>query len=188
MPKYKIGDQVWAAHFNPNQTVHVPCGVCYGKRVVTLILGNGESVKLPCDYCSRGYDAPTGYEIAYQAVSTPELIRIDGVEIKITAKGEEVEYHAGTSGYHRIFKEDVLFIDKEEARLLGEQLAQEYVAAKRKSADWLKADKKKNFSWNAGYHLRAITGLEKEILYHKEKAQLCKERSKDVNALSSTNP
>jgi len=62
---FKIGDVVYFASAGQRQ-VDIPCPVCFGKREVTLILGNGDSVELPCDYCGKGYDGPRGYVLEYE--------------------------------------------------------------------------------------------------------------------------
>ncbi len=48
MPKFKVGDTVWVAkcRYEPVQKL---CPTCFGKKEVTLILGNGDSVILPCN-------------------------------------------------------------------------------------------------------------------------------------------
>jgi hypothetical protein len=179
MPKFKINDKVWVAHFNHHEQIQVPCCVCYGTKKVILRLGNGDEVELPCDYCGKGnFGIPTGYEIEYQPESFPIQIVINGMEVKITSKGEEVEYWSGAENCHYIYNESKVFATEEEAKAKSEELKQEWLEQERSRIDYLKADAKKNFAWNAGYHLRYVKRLEKDIEYHKEKAKLCKERSR----------
>lgn len=183
--KFKIGDFVWVPYFNSNTYVQVPCGVCYGKKVVTLILGNGDSVELPCGYCAKGYDSPTGWEVEYRPKSEPKQIRIAGMKVEVTEKGEIVEYWSGPENCHYVYSEDKVFATREEAGAKGEGLMAEWLANQQK-ADYIKHDKKKNFVWNAGYHLRKIKQCEKEIEYHKEKAKLCKKRSNKIKPEKGT--
>jgi hypothetical protein len=179
MTQFKIGDTVWVAHFNTSHFERVPCSVCYGKKKVTLILGNGDSVELPCDYCAKGFDAPRGWEEDYQPKSAPEQITIHGIDIKVTSGGEKVTYWRGSSTCHTLYTEDKVFATYEEAFAKGEELKAAWLEEQRTNAFWLKTDKKKNFAWNAGYHMRDVKHLEKQIEYHKEKAVLCKARSKE---------
>lgn len=180
MARFKIGDKVWVANFNKGEQVQVPCLICYGTKKVTLRLGNMDEVELPCDYCGKGnFGIPTGYEIEYQPVSAPKLITIDGMEIKVTAKGEEVEYWSGAENCHYIYHESKVFATEEEAAAKGEEFKQEWLEQERTRAEYIKANVKKNFAWNAGYHRRYVEKLEKDIEYHKERAKLCKERSEE---------
>ena len=175
MAKFGIGDEVWSAQFSRGIPVRVTCPVCYGKRNVTLILGNGDSVELPCDYCGKGnLGVPTGYDTEYQTINDPEQIIIEGINVEIRGSGEKVEYRAG----HRIYYDENLFSTREEAVLRSDELRKEYEESEKKRADYIKADVKKSFAWNAGYHLRNIKQYEKQIEYHKGKAKLCKEKGK----------
>lgn len=181
MAKFKIGDKVWAAHFTHNEQVKVPCCVCYGTLKVTLRLGNGEEVELPCDYCGKGnWGVPTGYEIEYQPKSEPKLVLINGMNVTVDSKGEHVEYWNGADNCHHIYYEDKLFESKEEAEAKGKELMDEWLTEQRTRTEYIKANVRKNFAWNAGYHLRYVKRLEKDIQYHKDKAKLCKERSKEI--------
>ena len=180
MAKFKVGDKVWAAHFNNNEQIKVPCSVCYGTLKVILILGNGDHVDLPCNYCGKGnFDIPTGYEIEYLPMSAPKLVVIDGMNVTVNSKGEQVEYWSGADNCHYIYAEDKLFESKEEAEAKGKELMDEWLKKQRTRAEYIKADVKKNFAYNVGYHLRKAKEYEKSIAYHKDKAKLCKERSKE---------
>lgn len=180
MARFKVGDKVWAAHFNHNEQVRVPCYICYGTLKVTLRLGNGEEVELPCDYCGKGnWGNPTGYEIEYKPVSEPEFVLISGMNITVNSKGEQAEYWNGADSCHRIYSEDKLFESREEAEAKSKELMEEWLNEQRTRAEYIKADVKKTFAWNAGYHLRYAKKLEKDIEDHREKAKLCKERSKE---------
>jgi len=62
---YNVGDKVWHAAFKSIQ-VEKPCIVCYGEKQVTVILGNGDRVVTPCDYCGKGFDGATGVMRVYE--------------------------------------------------------------------------------------------------------------------------
>jgi len=173
MAKFKIGDKVWHARYLRGVAVQVPCPVCYGKLKVTLILGNGDRIELPCDYCGKGtYGIPTGYDTEYQTVNEPEQITIEEMDVKITSNGENVEYRVG----HRIYYEKNLSAIREEAVLRSDELRKEYEESEKKRNDYIKEDVKKSFAWNAGYHLRKAKSAETEAEYHRGKAKLCKDR------------
>ena len=110
MKRFNVGDIVWFAKCG-NSFIHKTCTVCYGKLEVEVILGNGDTVKIPCSFCGKGYEAPCGTVTEYEWVSAPETIQIDQVNCSIDAKGETVEYQRGCS----ILYADRLFETKEEA-------------------------------------------------------------------------
>lgn len=179
MSKFKIGDTVWAARFHNNYPVTVPCSVCAGTGKVTLILGNGDKVELACDYCGkRNYDIPTGYETEYQPMSEPKAITIDGIEIQVTSEGEKVEYLVGSGDCHHIYHDENVFAEYQDALKRGEQLKQEWLDAEQKRTDWMKANVKKSFAWNAGYHLREAKQLRRQIEYHEKRAKLCQAKKR----------
>ena len=173
MAKFKIGDMVWHARFLRGAAVQVPCPVCYEKLKVTLILGNGDSVELPCDYCGKGnLGVPTGYDTEYQTVNESEQIIIEEMDVEITRRGEKVNYRAG----HYSYCEENLFTTQEEAVLRSDELRKEYEESEKKRNDYIKEDVKKSFAWNAGYHLRKAKSAETEAEYRRGKAKLCKDR------------
>lgn len=173
MPKYSIGDTVWLAKCQHEQ-IKVQCPTCFGKLKVTLILGNGEHVILPCEGCEIGYDGPKGYVTEYDYVVEPEFVHISGIEIQVNADGEKARYRNGPY----VYDETDLFSTKEEAFFRGKEQKRQLDEIQRKRADWLKKDVHKNFSWNANYHMRQAKEHLRQAEYHKEKAQLCKERVK----------
>jgi len=144
MPKYSIGDTVWLAKCRHEQ-VQVQCPTCFGKLKVTLILGNGDHVVLPCRGCEKGYDGPMGYVIEYDYVVEPELVHISGIEIQVNADGENARYRNGPY----VYDEAYLFSTREEAVVRGEDLKRRLDEEQRKRTDYLKKDVRKNFSWNA---------------------------------------
>ena len=176
--KFKIGDTAWVARFDSNANIQVPCSICDGHKKVTLILGNGDKVELPCDYCGHGYGPPTGYETEYRPLSKPEAIFICGANINVTSDGEKIEYWVGSESCHSVYQDENVFTTYEEALAKGEELKMKWLKDQQTRADLIKAHVRKSFPWNAGYHLREVKRMEKQIAYHKEKAVLCKERGR----------
>lgn len=177
--RYKIGDVVWAAHFDPLEPIKIPCSVCNGDKKVTLILGNGDRIYLTCGYCgNRNMGIPTGYEEEYRSESKPKAVHIDAIEIEITEEGEKVTYKAGSNGVFYLYPEDMVFSDYNEALKKGEELKEKDLHEQKARAAFLKADVTKSFAWNAGYHRKEAKRLKSQIAYHEEKASLCKAREK----------
>ena len=178
MKQYKVGDVVWWAMIERYKQVTKPCPICFGNKEVTLILGNKEQVILPCNYCRSGYDDPSGTIIEHEWHGVPKQITIDGMEVQINSLGEKREYHSGSPTSHYILTDDDIFDTEEEALKKCEAIKQKVENEERTRAEYIKKDKVKSFSWNAGYHLREATRLEKDAARHREQAKLCKERAK----------
>lgn len=171
---YNVGDVVWWARCGQ---VHVskPCTICFGKLQVTLILGNGDSVILPCNYCGHGIDPPTGIVKEWEYVAEPRQVTIDYVNISVTAEGQKREYRST----HYMYEEGLIFDTKEEALLKCEEIKESLRKEQEGSAYHLKANIKKTYSWNAGYHLKCVRRAEQDIEHHRKKAILCKAKAKE---------
>jgi hypothetical protein len=173
-PKYKIGDKAWIADAGMKQ-VQKECPVCYGKKEVTLILGNGESLLLPCEGCSVGYEPPRGYNMEYEYTA---------LAAQDTIKEIRCEYHEGRADIHYIFisnryEEEInVFDNQEDATKLSAVRMKEYEAEEIKRSYNVRGYQAKNYSRKAGYHLREAKRLAEEIEYHNRMAKYCKDRAK----------
>lgn len=87
---YKVGDWVWYATYE-SEEIKVPCPVCYGNKVVTVILGNGDEVAVECDYCGKGWQNALGYVTDYQRNPKAEQQQITKRRIEDGRDGEEIE-------------------------------------------------------------------------------------------------
>lgn len=174
MKIYNVGDSVYAASFDLRQE-SIPCPVCYGKLNVTLILGNGESVVFPCNFCGKGYDAPLGYITEYIRKPRCKLVTISGKGSREDENGVKIEYR--TLDSYCLSPEDV-FETQEEAMIEAQKLADIQGEEEKTRAIYLKKDKMKSYSWNVGYHLREAKRLREQIAYHERMATACKERAK----------
>lgn len=80
--------EVW--HIGPSYSeTYVPCPECAGTRHVTLVLGNGEQHKMPCQACSRGLERPAGRVYHRTAGHRPTKVRLEGLH----------EYRDGVATY-----------------------------------------------------------------------------------------
>lgn len=179
MPQFAVGDKAWYAKCQW-EPIRQTCPTCFGKKEVTLILGNGESVLLPCGGCSPGYELPTGYISVYDYVVKPEPITITSMNIEINGDREKVTYYSGSY----CFDDLDVFPTEEEARIKAEAKKKKLDEDQRTRVEYIKKNVHKSFTWNAHYHIREAKRHKKEALYHEEKARLCKERAnKDDDAL-----
>ena len=167
--KYKVGDQLWQARCKW-LPVKKTCPICFGNKEVTLILGNEDRVILPCDYCGKGFDVPSGLVSEYEYVVEPELITVTSVEVSITDDKTFVEYR---SGQFRL-KEELLFDSEVDAIAKGSELKAKLEKEQQTKASHIKHDVNKTYSWNAGYHMRQAKRERQSAEYHEKKAVLCK--------------
>lgn len=167
MKEYNKGDKVWVAKFC-NEQVKELCPCCYGKCRVTLILGNDEQVVLPCDYCSRGYEAPVGYSMEYQRISAVEEQTIYTKNATETDGVRECNYRTLSDDFW--YAEDV-FDNKEDAEKRLALKIKEYDESQASSKSHKKQYANKKYSWNAGYHRKCAEKAEKDMLYHREKCK-----------------
>lgn len=174
MAKFKVGDNVWFASCRYDNK-SVLCPTCFGKKQVTLILGNNGKVILPCQGCAPGFESPTGYIHEYDYVVDPEIVHITRVITETTGLDEKTEYRSGCSCY----QEDRLFLTKEEAEVKALELKAELEKEQKSKADYIKKNKLKSYSWNAHYHMREAKSHRKQVEYHDKMAILCKEKSKE---------
>lgn len=177
MSRYNIGDRPWLARCD-----YVPvsrlCDTCYGKRKVTLILGNDDMVELPCNACDVGYSGPTGKIDEYEYLTKPRQVTITGMAIDTDCKGEKVEYREGYSCSYHVYKDEDLFDTEEEAAERGSQQKIELEKEQNIRAEHIKKYKRKSLSWNAAYHTRIAKKMRQDIEYHERMAVACKARSK----------
>ena len=88
---YKLNDKVWVA-FLEHRENWVICPHCYGKRAITVILGDDSKVSIDCDCCRYGFEGSKGYIRSSVWVSGVKECMITKVEQEWPAK---IEY-----GFH----------------------------------------------------------------------------------------
>lgn len=178
MKHFNVGDVIWMAT-NGTMPVDKTCPVCFGKMTVTLILGNGDSVELLCDYCGKGWNGPRGYVTEYEYVAEAKPFFVAGVEVHISSEGEIYRYRE-SGGWS--CDTDRLFATKEEALADSLRRKAEYDKEQETRAEYIKKDTNKSYSWNAGYHMREAKRHRRDAEYHEKKAVICKQRVKEAIA------
>lgn len=163
--KFNIGDEVWFACTQHGEA-WVVCPDCFGKRFLTVILGDASQVTVDCTGCQVGYDPPMGKIKIY--TYTPEIrkITIDGRE---EHKSEPTEYKYNSySGGCCSAKEHQLFATEKEANLEAERLVKEN---KKNQQEQITRKEKptRSWAWNATYHRNQIKEAERQLAYHKSK-------------------
>ena len=176
-PRFNIGDRAFVASAGSVQRDR-PCRVCDGQRWVTLILGTGEQVRLDCEYCSRGFEAPTGREPYYEYAAEPRSFVVHGVSVETGLDGEEVTYRDNPGNCWHNFNAKDCWPTAEEAMARSAELVAEHEAEQEAQMVRKKNDNK-SYAWHAGYHLRNAKEHERQMEYHKRKAVIMKSLSKE---------
>jgi len=170
---FNIGDIVWFARTGL-QPIQEPCPVCFGNKIVVIILGNGDEVTIPCSYCAPGMEPPLGVVIRYHMEPATERVTITGREIREGEKIEVTYYGPGC----RVYRSNTVFETEVEALAESAKLCAEEIKDRETRSEYIKKDKIKSFAWNAGYHLTEARRLRESIAYHERMAVICKAKAK----------
>lgn len=173
MKTYNIGDRVWLATHGM-KSVKKACPVCYGKKEVKLILGNGDEMILLCSYCAPGYDPPLGYIKEYEYSADAEQVKITSISIERGEGRETINYYSSNSRMDN----NNIFDTEAEALVRSAVLARTYTHEQENRAASIKKSEWRSYSWNAGYHTEAANRMEKQIEYHRKMAVICKAKAK----------
>lgn len=159
---FAIGDTYWRAAGESRQE-EIVCPVCAGKRRITVILGDGEHVSVPCDSCGMGYEGPRGF--VRQWTLEPKAVRF--VIASIESMHNNEWRLRSEAGEYCAFSELLL---SESAALAK---AKEVSAANRERIMASRCSKRKpdRVGWTVRYHRQQIAELKKRLEWHEEKVQ-----------------
>lgn len=174
MTTFNIGDKAWLANYQ-SERVEIQCPTCFGKKEVTLILGNGTQLALPCDGCTIGYDPPTGFISDY--VTEPKAVPVDILGMNI--RRDSVTEYVTDKG---ICREDDLYSTEESALSEAARKKIEQDRLNETRVENIKKNVRQSFLWNARYHLREAKRSRENVLYHEKMARLCGNRVKEQEA------
>ena len=163
--KFNIDDKVWFAATYPIEKREV-CPDCFGKKVLTVILGDDSRVSIDCSGCSAGYEPPRGYIIYWEKSTKVRQVIINRVEIQV----DKIEYGFSSSCYTN---EENLFFDKEDAEKRAKELAEIY---NKEELDRISSKEKSNrtWAWNVHYYRKQIRDAENTIACYKAKLEASK--------------
>lgn len=173
MKPIHIGDTVWTAR-SAKEPIKVTCPICYRKKIVSLILGNGDELELKCDFCSSGYAPPSGEVTEYKFVTDPTRRQITEIRTETTEKGTETIYMSDSY----VLYEDIVFATFEAAEERSKIMAAEHQAhedeqfLRRKS----NGSRMSSYSYSAGYHMREARRHQETADRHREAAKICSSR------------
>lgn len=159
----QIGQTVYEARAWSYGDKSVPCPVCYGQLFATLILGNGEHVKVECDACGIGYNGPRGVVNERCAGSRIDTHIVAG--LLSDGDGWKVLDRSGS----RYAWGSEVFETAEEAETQRAALFAEAVKDAENRTFQQREHKRKKLTWLAFYHRKGIKTAERDLAYHTRK-------------------
>jgi len=166
---YNIGDRVWYAGREGIEE-RVICPECFGKKYLTVILGDDSKVTIDCAGCGGGYQPPKGYVTYYEQSVKVEEVIIYKVEIE----SNSVRYGFNKfDGRHYIVDDTEIRSTKKMAEIRAKELAEEW---NEKELARIHQKKKNNhtWSWHVHYYRRQIREAERTIEYAKARLDAAK--------------
>lgn len=160
---FAIG-QTFYLPVNGSTRVQIPCPVCAGSLAVTVILGSGEKVGVPCDACGLGLSGPRGFIHEYQQTPGVVPFTIDRV---LGFRGDEWTV-ASTDGAEVYFAH--LFTSEADALAESERLVAEHHERNMRTRQHTRSTVQRT-TWSVRYHREQIAELERQILWHKAKVR-----------------
>lgn len=104
--EFNVGESGWVPVCRLEERT-IPCPICFEKREVVLILGNGDQVTMPCGYCGKGWNDPCGVVVEHLFRVDADPFTVERKTIAEDATGQTYEYVStlhGRADGDRIFK------------------------------------------------------------------------------------
>ena len=171
MKEYNINDTVWIAQSGQKEVRH-DCPVCYGQLFVTLILGNEDEIRTPCDYCGKSYEGPKGYVLEYEWTAEPRQVTITDKTKKEYDGKVEFNYRSYDAYFHEAYD------TKEEAEAKTLENIKEREEDERKRIEWRKSSNHKSYSWHVGYSKKQIDEAKRTLDWHNKRVIFMGKRAK----------
>ena len=160
-PRFNLGDTVWVAEASSYAAITVPCPICFGKRRVILILGDGSMCDIECDVCEKY--GPKGTVAEHGVTSSVRSATVTDVRIENGRVRCAVEHSSNDEDFFPTREEA-------EARRIVLYAAAEAQAAK--NQEQILLTHKKKHSWTAHHHLEQAKKARKTAEYHESKAKM----------------
>lgn len=166
MKEYNIGEVAFWAHAGQTH-IKEDCPICFGKRVVVLILGNGEQVQTDCDYCGKGWERARGYvQERYEWNANVQPVVIQKKDVYENQEERKIRY-SFNDGYTA--EPQDLFGTREQADARVKDLIAEHEIEQARQIAHRKENNAKSYAWHVGYHQREMRKAEKDLAYHQSK-------------------
>jgi hypothetical protein len=163
---FAIGDVKWLPAHQPRK-VEVPCPVCFGNLSVVVTLGNGEEFAVLCEGCGLGFNGPQGTIQQYEYEPAAIRFEIARVESMHGTRWRVGSVAGGSANY------DELVETEEEALAISRQKCADHQEANMRSLQRTR-DGSRRLTWSVRYHNEKIADLERQLEWHRAKAQKVK--------------
>ena len=165
----QIGEKVWWVESYTNFGKSILCPMCFGKRFVTIILGDGSKTEIICGMCSHGLEIATGQAKTWEPAAFIRSGVITGIS---TREGAKYEVGHTSVFQHECFDSEEAAIPMQDSKLKEVQdLAEKYY-----KDNFIQC--KKTQIWSAGYHREQVKYHERQIDWHLSRLNMIKERKK----------
>lgn len=171
--KYKLGDMVYWVESSAHYQKQIPCPMCFGKRFVTIILGDDSQERIECGFCQRGLESPSGTATTWE----PSAHILSGTITGVSSR-DGLKYEVGF-GYRSIY-ECELFPDEQSAESLR---LVKFEEEKARADFWFMESfvtAKKKQVWSAGYHRECIKREKRTIEWHELRLGMIKESKNET--------
>jgi len=176
MSRYKIGDTVWHAHAGTKDK-WITCPDCFGKRFLTVTLGDDSQVTIDCTACFSGCDTPRGMVKTYSYEANVRSVVITGMESHMKEGKEQTRYYFDRCC---LADEDQFSDTKEGAEDRAVELATDH-AREEEARLAMKHKDTRSWAWNATYHRGCVKRAERELEYHRVKLSAAlKHKKKEI--------
>lgn len=163
-----IGETVYWVESHIHHGKSIPCPMCFGKRFVTIILGDESRTESECGMCSHGLDRATGQAKTWEASATIYSGIITGLS---TREGMKYEVGYKSVYQHECFNSELEAIPTRDKKLKEAEAQRD---------QWFKdsfVNCKKSQLWSAGYHRSCIKDAERKIEWHQARLGMINDRA-----------
>ena len=166
---YNIDDTVWHASRDSTEK-RITCPECFGKKYLTVILGDDSQVTINCAGCARGYDPPEGYVTYWEQDINVRQVTICKVEVYL----DHIEYgFGGSERRHYKAKDTDFFNTKIEAEIRAQELVKEW-NKEQLAKIHRKAKNNHTWSWHVYYYRKRIRDAKNTIEYAEKQLDAAK--------------
>lgn len=173
-PKYEFGQEIWYVDTS-HEPRYIPCVDCFGKRYLTVILGDDTKLTVPCETCKqRGWDDySSGILEVFDYAAVPIQATVNRIEFK---RDGTIEY--GVENRYSL-DESEIFLNREDAEIRAKQVEQEKTAESENKYKNKEKDTR-SWSWHVTYHRRQIEDAKRTVEYATKKLNYALEKKREV--------
>lgn len=170
MKAKQIGDKVWIAWGTDSYKNGVPCPVCFGRRMVHIVLGDESLWGVSCKACASGGNLPTGRSSIREA--RVGVIEATVSKVELSRDGFKYGYTPYTHNILGVFDTEEEALACADGALPGLQENRERLNADVTAIEWV------GHTWTLSYHQNKIKKALASQEYHEKQITLLREAKK----------